>query len=330
MTGSRPDAPPPASGPPLGHPLRYPLQGLAWSARRGSILLAVGIFGGILSPQLATAFKSFVTPVVLAMTTLVLLRVDVARTIGHLRRPGRVAGIVALQLLVCPVIAWLAVAALPLDPGIKAGVVIFATGCAATSAAAFARLVGLDADLSLVGTLATLALVPVTAPPIALWLLGIDLSISTLAFMGRLLVVVGLPLLVSLALRRVIGAPRLARHGEAVDGTLVWLVVFYGFAVMDGLAPRMANDPAWVAQALVAAFAVDYGLNAITTLALAPWGLPLAASAGLMSGNRNMALYLAVLPAGTDPRITLFFGICQIPLFLSPFLLRPVYRALRR
>lgn len=308
--------------------IHLPLRGLAWSARRGSVLLAVGIFGGIASPQLAAAFKWFVTPNVLAMTTLVLLRVDVGRTLGHLRRPGRLAAIVALQMLVCPVVAWLAVAGLPLDAGIKAGVVIFATGCAATSAAAFARLVGLDADLSLVGTLVTLALVPITAPPVALWLLGVDLSIGTGAFMARLLVVVGVPLLVSLGLRRVIGPVRLAAWGDAVDGALVWLVVFYGFAVMDGLAPRLAADPGWVVQALVAGFAVDYGLNLFTTLVLARRGLVEAASAGLMSGNRNMALYLAVLPAGTDPRITLFFGICQIPLFLSPFLLRPVYRRL--
>ncbi len=319
-----PDTRPDRAAPTLALPLRT----LAWSARRGSILLAVGIFGGILSPQLAAAFKWFVTPNVLAMTTLVLLRVDVGRTLAHLRRPGRVAAIVALQMLACPVLAWAAVAGLPMDAGIKAGVVIFATGCAATSAAAFARLVGLDADLSLVGTLATLALVPVTAPPIALWLLGVDLSIGTVAFMGRLLVVVGLPMLLSLALRRAIGPRRLALAGEAVDGALVWLVVFYGFAVMDGLAPRLAHDPAWVVQALVAAFVVDYGLNAATTVALLRWDRVGAATAGLMSGNRNMALYLAVLPAGTDPRITLFFGICQIPLFLSPFLLRPVYRLL--
>ena len=46
-----------------------------------------------------------------------------------------------------------------------------------------------------------------------------------------------------------------------------------------------------------------------------------------MSGNRNMALYLAVLPAAADPRIALFFALCQFPLFLSPFLLRPACTA---
>ena len=79
-------------------------------------------------------------------------------------------------------------------------------------------------------------------------------------------------------------------------------------------------------SAMVAAFVVDYGLNLFTTLALQPLGARVAATSGLMSGNRNMALFLAVLPAATDPRIALFFGLCQFPLFLSPFLLRPVYR----
>jgi BASS family bile acid:Na+ symporter len=191
-------------------------------------------------------------------------------------------------------------------------------------------MVSLDPELSLVVTLMSLALVPFTAPPIALVVLGLDLSIGTGKLMISLLIIVGLPLLLSLGLRRVIGRDRLTEHGRAVDGFTVWMVVFYGFAVMDGLQARMAVDPAWVIQALLAGFVADYGLNIVTTLALSPWGIRPAASAGLMSGNRNMALYLAVLPATTDPRITLFFGLAQIPLFLSPFLLRPVYRRLLR
>ena len=306
--------------------LLLPLRAMAWSARRGSILLAIGIFGGILSPTLAADFKTLVTPDVLLMTTLVLLRVDIPGTIAHLRRPARLALVVLFQMLVCPILVYLFIRPLPLDPGISAEIVLLATGCAATSSAAFARLVGLDPELSLLTTLATLALVPFTAAPIALWLLGLDLSIGTAAFMARLLIVIGLPLLVSLALRRLIGRPALARWGDAVDGALVWLVVFYGFAVMDGLAPRLAQDPAWVVQALIAAFLADYGLNLFTTVVQSRWGFRPAATAGLMCGNRNMALYLAILPASTDPRITLFFGLCQIPLFLSPFLLRPIYR----
>lgn len=313
----------------MGNVANLLLHGLAISGRQGSALLALGIFGGVLSPSLAAVFHGFITPNVLCMMTLVLLRVDLPGTIGHLRRPAGVAMVIVFQLLLSPVLAWMATAALGFDPAIAAGVVIFASGCAATSSPAFARMVGLDPELALIVSLATTVLVPFTAPPLALWLMGIDLAISPAAFTARLLTVVGLPMLLSLVLRRVIGPDRLPRYGDAVDGLLVWIVVFYGFAVMDGFAARAAADPDWVLQAIAAAFAADYGLNLVTTLALLPFGKRFAATAGLMSGNRNMALFLAVLPAATDPRIALFFGLCQFPLFLSPFLLRPVYRRLR-
>ncbi len=304
----------------------YFLRFLAGSARRGSPLLAVGVFGGLLIPPLAHAMHWFIAPNVVCMMTLVLLRVDLPAVFGHLRRPLRLAAIVGFQLVVCPPLAWLVFAHLGLDPGIASGTVIFATGCAATSSAAFARLVGLDPDLSLLATLATTLLVPLTAPPIAFALTGVDLAITVAGFMARLALVVGLPLCISLVLRGVIGRERLVPFGPAVDGALVWLVVFYGFAVMDGLVPLLLVDPAWVAEACVVAFAAAFGLNAATTLAFSGIGWRDAATAGLMSGNRNMALYLAVLPGAADSRIALFFAICQFPLFLSPFLLRPVYR----
>jgi hypothetical protein len=56
----------------------------------------------------------------------------------------------------------------------------------------------------------------------------------------------------------------------------------------------------------------------------------LALAAGLLAGNRNQALFLAVLPATADPGVLLFFALGQVPMFLSPFLLRPVYRRLAR
>ncbi len=309
----------------LANPL---LRLLALSARRGSILLAIGIFGGALIPPLAAAVHPLVAPLVFGMMTLIFLRVDLEGTLAHLRRPGRVVLIVAGFLLVSPVAMAAVVERLGLDAGITAGLVLFAAGCAATSSPAFARMVGLDPELSLVVSLLSTVLVPLTAPPLAAWLAGVDLAIGPGAFMLRLVLMVGLPALVSLLLRRVIGAVRLARWGEAVDGALVWLVVGYGFGVMDGLAARLAADPGWVVTALIAAFLADYGLNAVTTLALWPMGRIAAATAGLMAGNRNMALFLAVLPASADPRVSLFFALCQFPLFLSPFLLRPLYRRL--
>ncbi|ONG56540.1 hypothetical protein BKE38_05665 [Pseudoroseomonas deserti] len=303
---------------------------LEGSARQGGTLLAISIFAGLLLPPLASALRDVVTPTVALLMTLILLRVDFAQVLSYLRRPVMVAALLAWLLLACPLLAYAVVRAVGLATGLDgplgAALVIMATGCAATSSPAFARLVGLDGEIALVASLLSTLLVPFTAPPLALGLLGIDLSLSVAALVGRLALMVGLPLLVSLVIRRLAGPERLRRWGRAVDGAVVLLVVLYGFGVMDGVLAKLLAEPAFVLGGILLAFAGSAGLNLVTALALAPAGRGLALSAGLLSGNRNMALYLAVLPASTDARILLFFALCQFPLFLSPFLLKPIYR----
>ncbi len=293
------------------------------------MLLAVGIFAGLLTPPVAAALHGVVTPVVALLMTLVLLRVDPAQVVSYLRRPALVAALLGWLLLACPLLAYGVVRLTGLDGPLGAGLVIMATGCAATSSPAFARLVGLDGEVSLVVAVLSTLLVPFTAPPLALGLLGIDLSISLPALMGRLVLLVGLPLLLSVVIRRIVRREVLDHWGRAVDGAVVLLVVLYGFGIMDGVLARLLAAPGFVLGGVALAFAGAFGLNAVTALAFAPAGKRVALSAGLLSGNRNMALYFAVLPAATDSRLLLFFALCQFPLFLSPFLLRPVYRRMR-
>ena len=306
-----------------------PLRFLEWSARQGGALLATGIFAGLLIPPLAALFRDVVTITVAGLMTLVLLRVDPAQVLAYLRRPVLVAALTFWLLLAMPVLTYGVAMAAGMDGPLGAALVISATGCAATSSPAFARLVGLDGEISLVVAIVTTLLIPFTAPPLALGLMGIDLAISLTGLMARLALVVGLPLLISIAIRRAVAAPTLQRVGPAVDGAVVWLVVLYGFGVMDGMLARLLAEPSWVLGGLALAFAGNFGMNIVTALVFLPAGRRLALAGGLLAGNRNMALFLAVLPAATDHRILLFFALCQFPLFLSPFLLRGLYARLR-
>jgi BASS family bile acid:Na+ symporter len=298
-------------------------------ARRGGVLLAGCIFVGLALPPLAAMLRDTLTITVAGLMTLVLLRIDLKQVLAYLRRPLLVAALLAWLLIACPLIVYAIVRAMGLDGPLGAAVVIMATGCAATSSPAFARLVGLDASVSLVVAVVSTLLVPFTAPPLALGLLGIDLAISLWALMGRLALIVGLPLLASLVIRRLVAAPTLGAWSGRIDGTVVLLLVMYGIGVMDGMQAKLLAEPAWVLGGIALAFLGNFGLNALTALAMLPAGRSVALAAGLLSGNRNMALYLAVLPAATEPGILLFFALCQFPLFLSPFLLRPVYDRIR-
>jgi BASS family bile acid:Na+ symporter len=298
------------------------------SARHGKVLLALAILGGILMPPLAHALRGTVPIAVVGLSTLVFLRVDIPATLAHLDRPARLAVVLAVQMVACPVLAWIVVRTLPLDPGIADAVVLFATGAAIISAPAYARLLGLDAEFSLLGALVGTLLVPLTAPPIAWALTGVDLAVGTGALAARLGTVVGLPLLLSLIIRRLAGVQRLDTLGPAFDGLTVWLLVAFGFGVMDGVGARLLAEPAWVLEATLVACAASAGLNLATAAVLLPFGVRVAATAGMLSGFRSMALYLAVLPAAADPRVALFFGLYQIPLYVGPLIMTPIYRRL--
>ena len=46
---------------------------------------------------------------------------------------------------------------------------------------------------------------------------------------------------------------------------------------------------------------------------------------GVSAGNRNIALFLAALPATVTDPLLLFIGCYQVPMYLTPIILRPVY-----
>lgn len=284
----------------------------------------------MLVAPLAAAMREVVTPAVALLMTLVLLRIDPAQILAWMRRPGMVLFLSAWVLFVCPLLAFAATRAVGLDGPLGAGVVLVAASCAVTSAPAFARLVGLDAEISLIVAVATTALLPFTAPPLALGLLGLDLALSVGGLMLRLGLIIGLPALLALLLRHWAGAARLERVARPLDGSAVLVLVVFAFGVMDGVQARLLADPLWVAGGVLAAFAGNMGLNALTALALWPvLDRRTALTAGMLAGNRNQAVFLAVLPAAADHNLLLFFALGQIPMFVGPFVLKPIYARLR-
>lgn len=301
---------------------------LAFSARQGSRLLAAGIVAGLLIPPLSDAFYPTVAANVMLNTTLIILRIDFRAGLAHLRRPGRLALMLAWMLLGAPLLARLVVGALPLDPGIAAGAVASMTGCGVISGAALARLGGLDAELTLVLTMITTLILPLTAPPIALGLAGVDLSLTLSAMASRLAVVIGIPVLAAVVLFVVLGRRRIRAHATSLDGAIIWLIALYGVAVMHGVGARFLADPRWIVEALAVVYATSFGFNLLGALLFSWMGARQALAFGLLAGNRNNALYLAVLPATANPGIAMYFGITQFALNFTPMLLMPLYRRL--
>jgi BASS family bile acid:Na+ symporter len=301
------------------------IRALAWLAGQGGLAFPVSLALGLVFPSLAGLIRPWLSLVVLVLTFLVLVRIELGAVAQELRRPGPLLAVIAATLLAAPPIAWGVARVLGLDAGLAAALVVTACAPSITSAPAFARIMGLDAAFALAGSVAGMIATPITAPPLALTLAGLDLALTIPAMALRLGMFVGLPLLAAIAARR--AAPAwLAARTQATDGLTVASLCLFATGVMDGVTALAVALPWRAAEMLGAAFALNALLFGLGTLLFAAAGMQRRLTAGLLVGNRQMALMLAVLPEGAPRDVTLFLAVAQLPLYLNPFLLRPLLR----
>jgi BASS family bile acid:Na+ symporter len=301
---------------------------LAFIGGHATWVLFVGVFLGLALPSLASLARPLLAPAVAVLLTATLVRIDWQVMLGYLRRPWLTAVIVGWLLLGAPLAAAAVLAFLPLPGPLATALVLMAAAPPILSAAPIAMILGLDGALALVvGLIATL-LTPLTVPPLALALLGLELDIGVVEFMSRLAVVVAAAFLAALVIRRLIGRERLPRVATHLDGLVVAVMLVFAVAIMDGVTATLAERPVVVALWLLAAFIANPALQIVGTLAFAWLGRRRALTVGLVSGNCNMGLLLAAFPPGTDYDVVLYFAVAQLPMYMLPAILLPFYRRL--
>lgn len=302
--------------------------GLAFLGRRATHLLFAGVFIGLALPDLAAVFRPVLAPAVVGLLLTTLLRVDWSAMAGYARRPWLIGLLVIWFLLVTPLATWLVVRVMGLPESLSTAVVLMAAAPPIIGAGAIAVLLGLDGALAVVTSLVSTLLLPLTLPPLALVLLGFELEVELVDFMLRLAALVVSAFLGAAAIRAWAGPERLADRGRQIDGIFVIFMLIFAVAIMDGVAEALVSQPRLVGLWLMAAFLANPLLQVLGALAFAWLGRSGALTVGLLTGNCNMGLILAALPAGADFHVTLFFALAQLPMYMLPAMLLPIYRRL--
>jgi BASS family bile acid:Na+ symporter len=301
---------------------------LAFLGGHATWVLFVGVFLGLALPSLANLARPLLAPAVAVLLTATLLRVDWRVMLDYLRRPGLVTVIVAWLLVGAPILATGVLALLPLPVPLTTALVLMAAAPPILSAAPIAMMLGLDGALALVVGLFATLLTPLTVPPLALALLGLELDLGVGEFMARLAVVIIVALVAAFVIRRAIGRARLPRVARHLDGVVVAVMLVFAVAIMDGVTATLLARPGTVALWLAAAFVANPALQIAGALAFAWLGRRRALTIGLVSGNCNMGLLLAAFPPGTDGDVVLYFAVAQLPMYMLPAVLLPFYRRL--
>ena len=296
--------------------------------QHATLFLAGGVLLGLLLPQLAALARPLLIPGLLIPLVIALLRLNWDALAAYARRPGLVALISAGLLLASPLLMWLALKAFVLPPALVQGLTLMAAASPIVSGAAISLILGLDAALAVVVIVVTTALIPFTLPTVALWLLGLHIDIDLPTFMLRLALMVGGAFAAALALRRLVPRETLQANARMLDGASVATLMIFALAIMDGVTAVALSKPGYVLLVTLSAFLANILLQCLGTLAALRLGMRSAITVGLMAGNCNLGLVMVALADKADFDLIVFFAMGQIPMYMLPALLRPIYRRL--
>ena len=162
-------------------------------------------------------------------------------------------------------------------------------------------------------------------------LLGLGaLAIPTTDLLVRLLIFVSVVFGGAWGVKRLAGEDRITRHGPAIDGMVVLLMLVLAIGLMDGVTAVVVSSPLKVALYVLLAFAVNGGMQVLGGLVWWWRDRSRALVAALLSGYRNMAIVLAVIIDVAPIDLIVFVICCQFPIYILPLVSRPLYRRFRR
>ncbi len=303
---------------------------LAFLGGHATWVLFAGVFIGLALPGLASVARPLLAPAVVTILCVTLLRIDWRQMREYTRRPLLASGLTLWLMVISPIVTWLILMLLPLPQSLETAIVLMAAAPPILASAAIALLLGLDGALAIVAGLVATMLTPITLPPLALALLGLELDIGVLEFMARLAIIIGLAFGAALVTRRLLGPARIAELATPLDGIMVIVLLLFAVAIMDGVTATLIERPGTVALWFAASFVANPALQIFGIAAFAWLGRRGALTAGLITGNCNMGLLLAALPPGTDFDVVLYFAIAQMPMYMLPAIILPLYRRLLR
>lgn len=302
---------------------------LDYMGRHATKFLFGGVLVGLAIPPLAALLRPGLVVFLLLPLTLALMRLDWRAFQAYARRPWLFLPIIVFLLLVCPLLMFAALLPLGLPRPLMEAIVLMAAAPPITGTVAIALILGLDAAFAVIAMVIATALVPFTLPPLALLLLNIEVQMSLAEFMGRLAMMVGFAFAAALVAHRTLPPGWLQKNRQLMDGSSVLALVLFAIAIMDGVAAKLMAQPGYVLLATIAAFAANLGLQALgyavgrTVFRL---GQPAALTLGILTGNCNMGLVMVSLADRAVFDMVVFFAMGQLPMYMLPGLLQPLYR----
>lgn len=302
---------------------------LVLAARHGQWVLVAGLVAGLALPGLAHVLRPWLPVLVALLVFLSLLRLKPGALAMALRTLPQTAAIAAVLQLVLPLGVWAGAQALGL--GAHPASLALVLMCAAPSIMGspnISMMLGAPPDYALRLMVVGTALLPLTVLPVFAIMPAVQGTAAVGQAAVRLVALIGLSALAAIAVQRVA-----LRHGhpkthQRLEGVSALALAVFVIGLMPQVSALALQAPATLVFWLMVAFGANMG-GQILAWYLLRGRLPHAQAVplALITGNRNIALFLVSLPAETTAPIMGFIGCYQLPMYLTPLLMARLYRA---
>lgn len=292
-------------------------------ARQGRWALVAGLVAGLTLPALAEVLRPLIPVLVAVLLFVTALRIGPNAAFGGFRAARGALGLVIAWQLAAPMAALGILASFGVaGSALGLVVVLMLAAPSVTGAPSFAILMGQDPAPALRMLLLGTAALPLTVLPVLWALPGLGPFSDVLGAALRLLAVIFLACAAGFALHRAL--PR-APDTAAIDGSTALLLAVIVVGLMSAVGPALMTQPARLAGWLAVAVILNFGLQVLADRGLRRVGHPAPAGPAIIAGNRNIALFLVALPETVTEPLMIFIGCYQIPMYLTPILMRPLH-----
>ena len=182
-------------------------------------------------------------------------------------------------------------------------------------------LLGFRAALAMEVVVLTSLAAPFTGPFLAAWLLAEIAAIDQLALFYKLAGMICGGSLIAIIGQRLLGRAKIEGNRLVFDGLSALAMLIFLIPVFNGMAAVILQKPILALHLCGLAVLMNMGAQ-IALLGFSRIFSPHATRLqvlAIVTGNRNVGLYFAALPA--DPVFALFTAMYQIPLYLTPLVI---------
>lgn len=293
-------------------------------------MLVLGLVAGAALPQVALAMRPWISEMVALLLFFAALRVGPRQALGALGDAGRAAGLAVLFQVGFPLAAIALLAAFGIAATPMATFLVLMLAASPVSASPhLAVMTGHDPAPALRQVVIGTALLPITVVP-AFWLTpAFGGPGAVFAAAGGLLALIAAAAGAAFLIRATVLRAPSAAAIEAIDALSAIALAVVVIGLMSAVGPALRTEPLAFVAALALVCVVNFAIQAAVALAARRLGRGEdAAVMGIVAGNRNVALFLAVLPAPVVDPILLLIGCYQIPMYVTPLVMGRLYRRL--